>query len=107
MGDGPGLGVTPNEPGAARTKHPFVGSRNQKVAAEVAETEVFDTQCMNCVYTEDDAILLISRTIYGSDRKGHLMNRQFKSRAGVHPGHGHNAGGRRDALTQGVDQLLV
>ena len=50
-------------------------------------------------------VLLSFGAIDGLDRLSHFPNRELKSRAGMDPRYCHNARGRGDILSQGIDQL--
>src|SRR6188768_3084822 len=54
----PGLLVPPDKAGPSRAKHPFVCPRNQEIASDVGEAEIFDAQRMDPIYAEDHSILL-------------------------------------------------
>lgn len=67
--------MSPYQTCSSRTKHPFVRPGDEKVTADLAETEIFHAKRVDSVDAEDHAVRLGSRCIELVERLSHLGNR--------------------------------
>ena len=49
--------MSPDQSGSPRTKHPFMGAGDQKVAPKIGETEILHAEGVDAVDAKDDPIL--------------------------------------------------